>query len=418
MLEFGRKSALFIILFLCLYAFVQPTVDLQSQTFQTVTKFNSNPLGASILIDKQLVGLTPISFPLSPGHHDIQFTLPNHTVWQGDYVIYGSTFALYADFLNALPNYAQNLQTERDNRFINLSNRIGIENWSTVSNQMMFVSDEGEPNPQYRYLYDIDGQTMQTNPSFFGITDDAILRRGLGIASRNPADIFTAAYISPSQRYIMFFPHSGTNTFAIYDNQTKQVLQTDFKVDLNDNDAPNTESAFRPVWSTHESIAWMGQFSLTPNVIMIAGNQTRWVNLHDFKTQSGATVSMADGGMFTRPSDQGYAIIWGQNTDEPFIASHPWLVNLNTGIGVPIPLKNLGTPNDVLFSPDGTWIYAATTVGIQRIRVNDFSDIETITTDVSERFAQVISISYTLDYAVVSRSGLNTNTFLYKMPPH
>ncbi len=407
MANLGRKFSLYVVSFLTLFAFPPPSISLRAQVLQFVTTtFNSNPLGASVIIDSQAVGSTPLTLPLSLGLHHIRLSLPKHNNWQGDYVMYGSKFNFFADFLNAFPNSAQLLQSERDSRFINLSNRIGLTYWSTSSNKLLFTSDESELNPSYRYLYDIDAQTLQSDPTPFGVVEDDQIRRNLGIPSIIPNDVFTAAYVSPSKRYVMFFPRSGTNTVAIYDSQTKQILRTDFNID----------PAFHPIWSTQETIAWMGQSTLSPIVILIMGNQTKTVNLHDFKTQSGETVSMADGGMYTRPSDQGYAIIWGQNTNEPYISSHPWLVNLTTGVGVPIPLKNLGTLHDVLFSPDGTWIYAATSIGIQRMRANDFNDVEIVTTDVSDQMAQDISISYTLEYALVSRSGANTNVYLYKMP--
>jgi len=388
--------------------------------------FNSQPIGATVSIDGHTVGSTPLSkVQVLPGPHHFTFSLIGYNEWQGDYSVFGQGIGIGIDFNNDLAPSSRVNQFEKNSNFINiLVSQISLDWWAGASNQLHFIDFENSLNSgaplAYSYTYDITQHTIETNAAPPSTIQDISLRQHFNLPARGINDVLTAAYISPSGRYILHTQLIDQNAFgfAVVDTKTGQSLTTNAQ--FSQNDSLFNDGSFYPVWSPDEHLVWLDKYTANnnPTIFILKNNQLQTLHFSDIK--NGATL--AEGGMFTRPSNQNKALVWANtysSVSGDLNPRAPYLIDLNTMTGIPLPIASddIVNPKGMLFSPDGNWIYLGTKEGIKRMNVNDLSNVEIVSDAVSQsKGFNIIDMSYTLDYALVTGSGANVSYFLYKMP--
>jgi hypothetical protein len=111
------------------------------------------------------------------------------------------------------------------------------------------------------------------------------------------------------------------------------------------------------------------------------------------------------------PTEGKLALVIARGGDNPSV---PWLVDLKSMTGKPLPVDGIF---DAGFAPNGKTICVVHKGGISRLSI-DLKSVELVSTVVSARWGVYqVSLSPTLNYAVVGAGGTEAGSYwLYKMP--
>jgi len=389
---------------------------------RVIISISTTPTGATVIIDGTTAAdVTPFKVPVTLGAHTFQIMLKGFPDWQGTYSVIGTDTGFYAALDNSEDVNKVYLANERKPAFINLLMPLLVTDWWATTDDVVQLAPQGRNGVQL-YNYNVQKGTASNTDLPLPTLVDPAIRRTLSLPARNGNDVFTAAYQSPSGRYTLQTQHlDQTNfTFTLIDTANKQTYATAYKWSSN-SDTATDERSYNPTWSSDEQLVWLDAWmhNSDPTILWIQGGQVKTLHLTGFNSP----VGMGDGGgMYTRPSGQGYALIWGRifnittGVDSP---PAPYLVDLHTLNTTPLPIPDGDVPNltGMIFSPDGQWIYLGTKEGIKRINVQNLNDIEMVDPTISEANKyQLVDFSYTLHYALVEGAGINSSYFLYKMP--
>lgn len=357
----------------------------------------SQPIGAAVEINGKPIGNTPTKTQLTPGKYQIRVALPGFEEKTYEQIIYGESILIQA-------------QLNPGNQFTPFSEIPRSVEWSTNDNILNFESVSTSGTQRSLYAYDILKGELQKVSQPFATLNDQTLRTKLNIASPNDKSIFAIAYQSPSKRYISYVKRGSLPRLVVYDVQTNNTLETAITFD----DTQTDRVPFTVIWSSNEKAVWIRYTNEnTPIFVLIENGKSETIVIRQFKSQTGELryAFPVDGGTRTRPNDLGQALIRGVSENG---SSRLFLVDLRTQIGVPLPIE---TPiYDAVFSPDSQWVYIAYENGIVRIKTNNFESRQVVTNVISSRWGvQRVSLSYTLDYALVVGTS-NPPTLLYKLP--
>jgi hypothetical protein len=356
-----------------------------------IVKINTFPGGASVKVDGKVIGNTslnwdtPLTFNLKPGTHTFQFSLPGF-VDKVETRTIDTTSTDVKVILEAGPD------------FIQLSVDPGGITWASNGQQVRFATSSGERKPLSTTTYDLDKKTWVKDTPLVDTVEDATLRSRLGAVS--------ALYKSPSGRYIGYI--SGTSFLMIADISANRYLRTSIRASTS---AYGPNSSLQLVWSPNETaiwVHWQGQAQLGEFVFLENG-QAITVYVRIFRSEVDEEVYVDH--VLAPPTEGKLALVIAGGNGKSYV---PWLVDLQSMTGKPLPIDGIF---DAGFAPSGKTICVVHKGGISRLSV-DLKSVERVSTVVSARWGvHMVSLSPTLNYAIVGAGGTEAGSYwLYKMP--
>ncbi len=377
-------------LIILMIIFVGSPQQLNANDTPVVTlTFTSQPSGATVSIDDESIGKTPLDYQIPVGLYSIEFELSGFLPQKHEYVIHKDRII--------------NVELTPNENFIVVGQ---MDDLRAVSqgNQLQFYSVE-----KGLYTIDLDNGATQLDEYPTGWLVDMSVRDQLSIPQGNGLSAREIAFQSPSGRYIYYIPPEENDdmTFAIYDTETGTEIDTDVQAPQGTMDP----FIYQPgiLWSEDESIALLngrGAFSCD-----------RFIFLEDQNTPDLQCIRLTsnDGDMtFNRfesfPTEDNLILAIRQG-DETW-----WLVDIVTSEARPLPFEEVF---DAQFSVDETMIIVAHSQGISLVDVNTLKEIQLLTNEISSEWGVYrVSILENINYAIVwaSAGELFEEVYIYKMP--
>jgi hypothetical protein len=292
---------------------------------------------------------------------------------------------------------------------------IGSEVLWDTANQLRFTTPYGQSN-SFTYVLDTNTNILSSVESYwtFGsVPESSPLRAKFNISEKiSRYDPSTWMFQSPSGRYILYattrkkeFVDGLSILLNIYDaKREKNVL------------FENVRFSSRPLWTANEKVMYQhGYASKATIFFLFDDDEIRYVHVAEFTTKDGKRIATYNQPvMFTRPSENGYVVLYGLPADEEgFSGLTAYLVNYRTLIGEKI-MQPTELNTSFIFSPDGKWVYYQDQEGLKRLLTENPARRELISVEFPITQTRV-HLSYTLEYAVIQRFTSFGNFHLYKM---
>lgn len=356
-------------------------------------RFISSPAGASVSLDGNFSGVTPLETQIEPGEYSVRFSMPGFVDWEDEFVVVAPTgFSVTLHSSDELKGiHAEDYWVEWDNR----GNRIQLTPYRSES-------DFGIAT------YDAELETIDTYSLPFYWLQDATMRQALGVANPDHDSISAIAYESPSGRYIAYVPPNKEPTLAIYDKERDITIPTDVRL------PPYSglmSPEYRLRWSPNEQFVYVKRSTVTADC--------RFVSLKTTGSTSECVTGVFDDHgdpylvkrFLGSPNDNGQilAILYDNE-----IHSQLWLINLVDVSGLSLGFENVF---DAAFSiSNANMVYIAYKDGL--VRYDLISGEQVLIESLIDKLPVLeVSLAPTLDYALLHiGKDDNTSYWMYSLP--